>query len=96
MMAMCVRYFISHRQEEDEASYVSINFNEDGSGAETDNTYESIKSRYFEEMLIISSYANVLHNRTIQTTHPTTACTTGPSRQHTQQRPASFVTPNAD
>ncbi|KAI8767505.1 hypothetical protein BgiBS90_029653, partial [Biomphalaria glabrata] len=31
---------------------------------------------------------NGLHNRTIQTTHPTTACTTGPSRQHTQQRPA--------
>lgn len=48
-MALCVRYFASHKKlEEDEASYVSINFNDEGSGAETDNTYESIKSRYFE------------------------------------------------
>ncbi|GFS00718.1 hypothetical protein ElyMa_002821100 [Elysia marginata] len=45
-MALCVRYFANPRPEEDEASYVSINYTDEGSGAETDNTYESIRSRY--------------------------------------------------
>ncbi|KAK7487453.1 hypothetical protein BaRGS_00021294 [Batillaria attramentaria] len=52
-MALSVRYFSGRsRDADDEASYVSINLTDDGSGAETDNTYESIKSRLLEGKLL--------------------------------------------
>lgn len=45
-----LRYFPEQsRDADDEASYISINVTDDGSGAETDNTYESIKSRLLED-----------------------------------------------
>lgn len=48
-MALSVRYYPGRsRDVDDEASYVSISLTDDGSGAETDNTYESIKSRLLE------------------------------------------------
>lgn len=48
-MGPSVRYFSSRScDRDDEASYVSISLTDDGSGAETDNTYESIKSRLLE------------------------------------------------
>jgi hypothetical protein len=48
-LELSVRYFPARsRDADDEASYVSINLTDDGSGAETDNTYESIKSRLLE------------------------------------------------
>ncbi|BFZ22524.1 hypothetical protein BsWGS_25563 [Bradybaena similaris] len=50
-MALCVRYFInSHKRADDEASYVSIDFADDLSEAGTENTYESIKSRFIEDL----------------------------------------------
>lgn len=56
-LALSVRYFAGRsRDADDEASYVSINLTDDGSGAETDNTYESIKSRMLEGELLRHTY----------------------------------------
>ena len=48
-MAMCMHYLLEPKLpgaelQGEESSYVSINLTDDGSGAETDNTYESIRS----------------------------------------------------
>ena len=56
-LALSVRYFPGRsRDADDEASYVSINLTDEGSGAETDNTYESIKSRLLEGESLRHSY----------------------------------------